>query len=156
MMSQEIIEALINDLSNHAKEFDNHYAILDKDLNNFSGFVYHKLLAVYVNKYEDVVLPFDRYGNDLYQRPSVFVIDHDHQLDIIGVKMASWADDPVVLHKYYLQEVKGMDETQRELRFHIGRMEDIYHIWFKQYDHDPYILRYIDEYNIRRSRYIQM
>src|SRR4030095_12826538 len=94
--------------------------------------------------------------DDFYQKKTLFVVDFDHQLDIIGVDTILPGDDPEVVMGYYLQELNGVDESQRELRFHLGRMEDTYHLLFKHHDYDDALMKYIDKFKERYSKYLQM
>ena len=94
--------------------------------------------------------------DDFFRKKSLFVVDFDHQLDIIGVDAIRPVDDPEVLHDYYLQELNRVDDLRRELRFHLGRMEDTYRLIFKPHAHDGYILNYIDNFKKRYSMYLQM
>lgn len=127
-MPVELFDQIITDFFSHANSFDNVFSTLDKDLNNLNAFTYHRISLVHVNKYEDVVVAHDTRGDDLFQKKTLFVVDADHQLNIIGVDPIIPGDDAGVVLNYYLQELKIVDDSQRELRFHLGRMENTYQI----------------------------
>jgi len=155
-MFVELLDHFVNDFYNHVNSFDNVFNTLDRDLNNFNAFTYHRISVVHVNKWKDVVLAHDMNTDDFFRKKSLFVVDFDHQLDIIGVDAIRPVDDPEVLHGYYLQELNGVDELQRELRFHLGRMEDTYRLLFKPHDYDEHVLKYADDFKKRYSMYLQM
>ncbi len=155
-MFVELLDHFVHDFFNHANSFDDIFNTLDRDLNNLNGFTYHRISVVHVNKWKDVVLAHDMNTDDFFQKKSLFVVDFDHQLDIIGVDSILPWDDPDVLHDYYLQELNGVDELQRELRFHLGRMEDTYRLLFKPHNYDEHMLKYIDNFKKRYSMYLQM
>ena len=155
-MFVEFIDAFVNDFYNHVNSFDNVFNNLDRELNNFNAFTYHRISVVHVNKWKDVVLAQDMNTDDFFRKKSLFVVDFDHQLDIIGVDPILPGDDPEVLHNYYLQELNGVDELQRDLRFHLGRMEDTYRLFFKFHAYDDEVLKLIDIFTQRYSRYLQM
>jgi len=155
-MIVEVMETIVNDFFNHVNGFDDVFFKLDKDLQSLNAFTYHRISMVHVNKWKDVVLAHDMNTDDFFQKESLFVVDWDHQLDITRVNNIRPWDDPQVLYGYYLQELNGVDVLRRELRFHLGRMEDIYRLWFKPHDYDEHLLKYIDYFNKRYSKYLQM
>ena len=49
-MFVEFIDHFVNDFYNHVNSFDNVFNTLDRDLNNFNAFTYHRISVVHVNK----------------------------------------------------------------------------------------------------------
>jgi hypothetical protein len=49
-MFVELLSAFVNDFYNHVNNFDNVFTTLDRDLNNFNAFTYHRISVVHVNK----------------------------------------------------------------------------------------------------------